>query len=161
MESDEASVPEVLTRKINLFFNITSNLYYQKQINRKGINKLGDKLRYDDDLKQLFTPSANHYLVKSTGNRMSFLKSFVEIIGNEDSKSIYFLIFTRSLNQVSQIFDKTTTSIEDIKNQLNSLKKICQKINQEKELFIIEINDFPEHSFILTMDNLSRIYEKK
>jgi hypothetical protein len=156
----ETNFSSEINNKIELFFNITSNLYYQKQLGKKGIKNLGDKLRYDSNLKELFTSSNKTLLIKSTGNRMSFLKLFIEGVSLEEYDKIYFLIFTKDLNNLSQIFDKTTTTIGDIESQLNSLKKLTEKLIIRKDLYILEVTSFPNHNFFLTADNFSKIYEK-
>ena len=155
----DINLPSDINKKLDLFFNITSNLFYQKQLGKKGIKNLGDKLRYDHNLKELFKTSNNVLLIKSTGNRISFLKLFVEGVIKEEFDEIYFLIFSKDLNNLSQIFDKTTTTIGDIESQLKSLKKIIDKRFFQKNLFVIEIKKFPKHNFYLTADNFSKIYE--
>ena len=159
LKVDESNFPLDIKIKLEMFFEVTSNLYFQKQSGRKGIKNLGDKLRYDPNIKELFTSSNDSLIIKATGNRMSFLKLFVDAVSLYEYDKIYFLIFTRELNNVSQIFDKTTTSIGDIELQLNSLINITKKLNIPKQLFILEIHSFPAHNFYLTSDNFSRIYK--
>ena len=159
IECDEVSVSKVLTSKINLFFNITSNLYYQKQINRKGIRNLGDKIRHDENLKEVFTPQENLCIVKATSNKIGFTKLFIDSLINSDSNEIYLLVFSKGLNKLCQMFDNTSTSIDDISNQLKMLKKICGNIALKKDVFVLEITNYPNHQFIKTNENYSRIIE--
>lgn len=161
LKVDESNFPVHIKNKLDKFFEITSDLYFQKQSGRKGIKNLGDKLRYDSNLKELFTSSNDSLIIKATGNRMSFLKLFVDSVSHYEYDKIYFLIFTKELNNLSQIFDKTTTTIGDIELQMNSLKNITEKLNIPKRLFILEIHSFPSHNFFLTSENFSKIYEKK
>lgn len=159
INTDEVALPEVINEKINLFLNITSNLYYQKQINRKGIRNLGDKIRHDVNLKEVFTPDENVCIVKATSNKIGFVKLFLDYVTSSKSKEIYFLVFSKNLNKLCQMFDATSTTIEDISLQLNTLDKFCGDIVLKKVVYVIEITGYPNHQFIKTDENYSRIIQ--
>lgn len=157
---DKDNLPVEIENKLELFYDITSKLYYQKQLGRKGIRNLGDKIRYDHNLKNIFLSESKSILIKSTGNRISFSRLFIEAASVDEYDKIYFLIFTKELNNLSQIFDKTTTTLEDIKAQLNSLRNITNKLTIDKELYVLEVKNFPKHNFFKTNENYSKIYDK-
>jgi hypothetical protein len=159
IKSHEISIPKILNGKINLFYNITSNLYYQKQFNRKGIRNLGAKIRHDENLKEVFTPQENICIVKATSNKLGFTKLFIDCVTNSESNKIYLLVFSKNFNKQSQMFDTTSTSIEDISHQLKMLNKFCGDIVLKKDVFVLEITSYPNHQFIKTYENYSRIIE--
>ena len=162
IEKSQASkfISNEVISKVNLFYNIVSNIYYQQQLDRKGIKNLGDKIRHNNSIKEIFKSNEGHSIVKATANRMAFTKLFLESLENIESKKIYFFILSKNLNRLSQIFDQTSTSKEDIEGQLKILKKFSGKVLLKKEIYILEITNFPNHQFVQTEENYSRIYEQ-
>ncbi|MFM7681667.1 MAG: hypothetical protein ACKO7P_02865 [Bacteroidota bacterium] len=152
-------ISKEVINKVDLFYNIVSNIYYQQQLDRKGIKNLGDKIRHDNSIKEIFKGNDEHCIVKATANRMAFTKLFLETLENIESKKIYFFILSKNLNRLSQIFDQTSTTKEDIDAQLNTLKKFSGDVVLNKEIYILEITSFPNHQFLQTEENYSRIYE--
>jgi hypothetical protein len=153
-------VSQEIERKIDLFYNVVSNLYYQQQINRKGIKNLGDKIRHDKNINEIFKSNEEYTIVKSTANRNAFTKLFLDTLNKTQSKNIFFLVLSKNLNRISQIFDQTSTTKEDIEVQLNSLKKFSGSVELNNRIFILEITQFPNHLFIQTDEHYSRIYNK-
>jgi predicted RNA methylase len=153
-------ISKEMESRIELFYNIVSNIYYQQQINRKGIKNLGDKIRHDKNITEVFNSSEDYVIVKSTANRNAFTKLFLETFNKTESKNIFFLVLSKNLNRISQIFDPTSTTKDDIEVQLNLLKNFSGSVQLNHKIFILEITQFPNHQFVQTEEHYSRIYNK-
>lgn len=113
-------LPETIKERINIFSNEIINEYTTKQIGIKGVKSLGNEIRYNDTINnQVFISRDKISLVKITGNRKDFLKDFLNAL--HYNHTVFYLLFESSFVRLSSIVDRTSTSIENIEDDLKLL----------------------------------------
>ena len=149
--------------KIDLFQERIKSLYLSKQEGRYGIKSLGNEIRRDSAINNIFDEiSGNSLLVKSTRNRSELEKLHINTMMRcltEGIETAYYVMFSPELNSESNIFDGTSIVLD---NWRESLKLINRLFHQKHQVnfYFIEIESIPgcyfEQDPIMT--DFTRIY---
>lgn len=150
-------------KKLDLFQERIKSIYLSKQEGKYGIKSLGNEIRRDSAIKNIFDEtSGNSLLVKSTRNRSEIEKLHINTMMRcltEKIDTAYYVMFSPELNAESNIFDGTSIVLD---NWRESLKLINRLFHQKHQVnfYFIEINSIPgcyfEHDPI--MSDFTRIY---
>jgi hypothetical protein len=122
--------------------------FKKKQKGKIGITNLGDELRRNKRLNEIFeSPSNNRIIIKLTGNRMSFLKIFINSINEFSKLEIYFFILEGEFGKYSNLVDKTFIKVQDISRELKILYNNFKSTRPALSIYFIEMVNF-ENCFI-------------
>lgn len=122
--------------------------FKKKQKGKIGITNLGDELRRNKRLNEIFEcPSNGRIIIKLTGNRMSFLKIFINSINQFSKLNVYFFILESDFGKNSNIVDKTFIKVQDISKELKILYNNFKSIRPDLSIYFIEMVNF-EKCFI-------------
>lgn len=135
-----------------------SKMYRIKQHQMKGVKSLGNEIRYSRLLQNLFSIHNNLVLSKATFNRGEFLIHFLKTIKNNTSKDIYFFLYDKEFNKKAQLVDKTSTTIQDVRNQLKTLLEVCSLQQDINAIYFVEVTSFTNNFFEIRENGYSRIH---
>ena len=93
--------------------------YKRKQEGRTGIRSLGNEIRGNKMIKNIFSEEDKNVLIKMTENRRSFIKVFIENAYNQNDRSLFYMILQRDFGNKSNLVDKSFADISDIKKSLS------------------------------------------
>jgi hypothetical protein len=137
-------IPKSIINKLNIFNKEIIDEYFKKQKGRKGVRSLGNEIRYNEIINnQVFVTENNISLKKITGNRKDFLKDFLDSI---DQKNHYYLLFDKEFVRQSSIVDKTSTSIKNIEEDLQTLFR-HMSLKKDFNFYFIEFFSIKNHIF--------------
>lgn len=120
--------------------------FKKKQKGKIGITNLGDELRRNKILNEIFEcESKNRIIIKLTGNRMSFLKIFINSINDYYNSEIYFFILESDFGKYSNLVDKTFIKIQDISKELKILYNNFELSRPNLSIYFIEMVRFDNH----------------
>lgn len=141
-DSRKSQINETLTRIENaIIYEFT-----KKQKGLIGISNLGDELRRNDVLNNIFEfEHEGRVFVKLTGNKMSFLKVFVKAISNFHNLEIYFFLLDRDFGKSANLVDNTFIKIDDIVKDLEVLFENFRTIKKDLSVHFIEMLQFDNH----------------
>ena len=149
----KTNLPIDIQKKLNVYENQVIKLYKEKQKGRLGIKSLGNEIRYDKSLENLFDQSEQNVLIKLTGNKISFFDVFINAVFNKKNANIYFLFLDGSFGLKSRLVDKTFIRKVEIENELDKILKIFSFKNPSTKLYFIEIKEFDNYTFILDKES--------
>jgi hypothetical protein len=84
-------------------------------------------------------------IIKMTGNKMSFLKVFVNAINDFSNLNIYFFILDRAFGKSANIVDNTFVKVDEIEKELMILNNNFRTTNENLSLHIIEMVQFDNY----------------
>jgi len=123
-------------------------IYIEIQTKNYGVKKLGNEMRYDDNLNNFFENSKLDYLiVKLTENKRYFLKKFIDYCSIQNDKEIFFLILEKSFGKQSKLVDNSFLTINDVKNELTSFAQNFSPQRKTPKFYFIEVIDFTDYYF--------------
>lgn len=140
------SINNFVSTSLNQIENEIVNEFIKKQEGLVGITNLGDELRRNEALNKIFDQEhEGNVIIKMTGNKMSFLKVFVNAINDFSHLNIYFFILERNFGKSANIVDNTFVKIDEIEKELKTLSNNFRSINENLSLHIIEMIQFENH----------------
>jgi hypothetical protein len=138
------TIPQGVWGKIEQFQERIKVLYKRKQNGRFGIKSLGNEIRMDSEINEIFENTDNGLIVKSTRNRSEIEKLHVSSVAkclNKGLEDIYYIMLSSDLRQSSQIFDSTSMNIENWMIAIDGLYYAFEskfKLN----IYFVEIDEF-------------------
>ena len=147
-------------QKLDKLAQLILDEYLMKQVSKKGIKNLGNEIRYNKKIEELFAASSEEILIKLTENKRSFLNVFIDSIDTYRSKDIYFLILEKNFGSLSQIVDKTFISIRDIEGQIEKLSRNFSFRKKNSRVFFVEFKGIKDY-FISQSEGYSKIIPHK
>ena len=140
------AIDEPIWDRLEVFQERIKALYLSKQDGKYGIKSLGNEIRRDVQIKDLFQNIINDsILVKSTRNRSETEKLFINTIEkciSEDIDKVYYIMLSPELNQQSRIFDTTSIVIDHWRDTLSRINKIFD-LKFNFQFYFIEIESLP------------------
>ena len=133
--------------------------YKKKQEGRTGIRSLGNEIRNNKIIKNIFSEENKNVLIKMTENRRSFIKVFIENVCNQKGENLFFLILERGFGNVSNLVDKSFADISDIKKTLSLFFKYFKSKDNLKNVYFIEITSFNGYHIEEITNSVSRIHK--
>ena len=102
--------------------------YKKKQKGKLGIKNLGNEIRYNSTLKEVFNTLINNkIIVKMTENRRSFIKVFLNNWFSHNNSEIYYLILESSFGNESRMVDSSFIRINEIREELKEFNFYFRK----------------------------------
>jgi hypothetical protein len=136
--------------------------YKRKQEGRTGIRGLGNEIRQNKIIKNIFSEkNQKNRLIKMTENKRSFIKVFIENSYNQNNKSLFYMILQRDFGNKSNLVDKSFADISDIEKSLSLFFKYFNSKNNLNNIFFIEINAFEGYDFEQVNNITSKLYKLK
>lgn len=143
-------VPQEIWDKVLVFQQRIKDIYFLRQEGVYGIKSLGNAIRSDVLITELFKPEVGtSLLVKSTRNRSETEKLFISTVlscRDLNINDVYFLVLSSELRQQSRIFDSSSMSIDSWRHTVDQLFKVFTP-KYKLKVFFIEINSFPDCYF--------------
>jgi hypothetical protein len=140
------AISEPIWNRLEIFQERIKALYLIKQDGKYGIKSLGNEIRHDSIINELFQDNTNGcILVKSTRNRSETEKLFINTIEkciSEKIDEVYYIMLSPELNQKSRIFDTSSIVISHWKETLSRIDKIFD-MKFKFQFYFIEIDSLP------------------
>ena len=92
--------------------------YLKEQTINFGVNKIGDRIRKNKQLTEIFKNDSNNFFVKMTENNRSFMKLFIDAVINCENNRIDFIVLEKQFGTSSKIVDQTFITIDKIQEIL-------------------------------------------
>ncbi len=142
----ESQLDETVVMSLNQIEKEIVNEFIKKQEGLVGITNLGDELRRNEVLNKIFDQEhEGNVIIKLTGNKMSFLKVFVNAINDFSHINIYFFILDKSFGKSANLVDGTFVKLDEIVKELKTLNNNFRAINENLSMHIIEMVQFQNH----------------
>lgn len=141
-------IPDEVTSRLSDFNRRIAELYVEKQRGKVGIRSLGNEIRYDEFVGEIFNLT-NPLLVRATRNRSEVLNvhlSSLDIAREHDISEIYYVMLSEDLNSSSAIFDKTSITLNDWKENIALLHRNFSQLGNVS-VYFIEIEQINGYSF--------------
>lgn len=123
-------------------------IYIEIQTKNYGVKKIGNEMRYDDNLNNFFENSSLDYLVvKLTENKRYFLKKFIDYCSIQNDKGVFFLILEKTFGKQSKLVDNSFLTINDVRNELSSFARNFSPQRKTPKFYFIEVIDFTDYYF--------------
>lgn len=150
---EKASWSDLLSAEQDRLNDIESRiieLYLSKQEGRVGITGLGNTLRYDSDLKALFSRNAEYgfCFTKLTENKRAFSKVFLSALHDCSSLRKLFVILDPEFGRTSQLVDGSFTTVESIQLELDVFSKIFEPKFDSDTIYFAELFEFGGYATI-------------
>jgi len=158
-EIDSDALPSDFKRRINDFQARLTELCFEHQRNRIGIRNIGNTIRYDSEINDIF----NDCFLKATRNNSELIQFFLASLKACNSDSIAFLYFSEDFRETSKVVDNSSISTSHWIQMIELLREVMEFKNLEvKQVYLLEILSLPNHQFIEANDSkFSRIIELK
>lgn len=143
-QTNNPSLDELLLR----IQNVIINLYEEKQNKESGIKKLGNEMRYSEELNNLLeNNSLGYYLVKFTENSRYFLSKFIEITLSTNEEELYFIILHGDFGKESNLVDNSFIRINQVESDLIAFFDCYKPRMKLPVISFIEITGFSNYFF--------------
>lgn len=152
----ESQIDPIVIKNVNLFKQRIVSLYEKKQIGRKGISSLGNEIKYDKIICDIFENRVSN-LIKSTRNKSEILQLFLKSIVEVQDDTIYFLILNKDFLKISKIFDGTSINLHHWEYWLSFFSKHMSLKSKKKNIIVIEICGIEGYNFYSFSKKYSRI----
>ena len=135
--------------------------YLKKQEGKIGIKSLGNELRYNQNLKEIFSNiHEGNIIIKTTENRRAFIKNFLENYVEHYNEVIYFLILENNFGCESKLVDNSFIRLKEIEDELSMFFEYFNPIMEFPRIKIIEMKGF-ENYFIESIDGFSKLQKNQ
>ncbi|MEN9987133.1 MAG: hypothetical protein RLZZ585_172 [Bacteroidota bacterium] len=143
-ESKNKGLDELLSR----IQSVVVSLYETKQNKEAGIKKLGNEIRYSEELNNLLeNNSLGYYLVKFTENSRYFLSRFIETTLTTNESEIYFIILHGDFGKESKLVDNSFIRINQVKRDLIAFFDCYKPRIKLPVISFVEITGFSNYFF--------------
>ena len=134
--------------------------YLLKQDGKTGITTLGNEIRFNSILKEIFSAkNEKEIIIKMTENKRSFLKIFIDTWIDFSEYPVYFFILDTTFGTESNLVDNSFIKLKEIKAKLNSFFQHFHPKSLDNEIYFIEFKGFTNY-FISEENGFTKIINK-
>jgi len=148
--------------KLDILEGEIANEFIKAQKDRPGIKKLGNEIKSNKVIQQIFndTTENEEVLIKLTAHYHSYLNTIINALNEHCDKGIYLFVFEEQFRKSSRIVDSSSKGAEFIKEILDKLSSIFTPIDsRNNQLVIIEMKGF-EHYSVVQINDYSKLIKK-
>ena len=115
--------------------------YLKEQKTNFGVNKIGNRIRKNKQLSEIFDNRSDYFFVKMTENKRSFMKVFIDAVINCQNKRIDFVVLEKKFGTYSKIVDPSFITIENIQKIINVFFNSF-KFSKDIDIYFHELINF-------------------
>ncbi|MAZ54435.1 MAG: hypothetical protein CMP55_01340 [Flavobacteriales bacterium] len=143
--------PISIVEKINLLENEILKEFLNKQKNNPGIKSLGNEIRRNKVLNELFNKPTydDKVIIKLTAHYQSYLNTIVASLNKFNNNELYCFVFDEVFRSISNLVDSSSKGADYIHEILSSLNSNFKPKNDSFDIiYVIEMFGFEEFQII-------------